>query len=152
MAPPCCPVDDPYLPLNYIATQSTSVAKYPLPLVQCPPRCKKMRSLHPLGVGHFPIFLTLCEKWCKKSAVPLGGGRWTPPGTGPGGGEGTICNLTSYIWYTCNPCPTTIGLHCFLKLCNFTNIVRHFFLLEIPCLHAVARRKGRGMGSKCLQN
>ncbi len=67
---------------------SNQTKPYPPPLVQCPPRCKKVRSLHTLSIGHIPIFLTQCEKWCKKkkkvrSLQGVGVGH---PGTGPGGG------------------------------------------------------------------
>ncbi len=55
-------------------------------LVQCPPRREKVRSLYPLGVGHPPIFLTTCEKWCKKKCGPSGGGGALETlRTGPGG-------------------------------------------------------------------
>jgi hypothetical protein len=49
---------------------------------QCPPR-----SLHPLGVENPPIFITLWEKWYKKSAIPLVGIYIGHPwGLGQGGG------------------------------------------------------------------
>ncbi len=50
-------------------------------------RFAAMRSLHPLSVGHPPIFLTPCEKWCKKKVRSLRGVGVGHPGDWARGGR-----------------------------------------------------------------